>query len=520
MLKQVLPILLLGLVAILALASCGNGGAALDAQSPDLSAAVAEADLSNTVTGELPAIPLDVSDAKASSAASDPTTPPPPPPGGGEQTLTVLGKDYVQLLNGTVDGDALVLNAPAAGDDAAVLPAPAYATYRVTGMAGRRALSLNIECVPGQLGQEYFVGVADYTGFKWRWFGPVTIPEFQLDLRGHNQQFVTQLGNMYFILVCHNGNSATHFKTSVLTGPRDPGQMPGGPHHLEASKGAFNNKIELHWQAGVDAARYDILRKPARQDARWEKIGEAAETQYVDQPVRDNVLFFYHVVAFNANGQSARSNVDAGFAGTAADICTVKGDVTGLGGTPLPGIRVVLIGRGEEAMCLTNAEGQFHFFGLPPGRYVVAPMRPELDFAPPYAVADVREARVAELHFNAVPDAPFHRLRGFAYEYVVNEDATVPPELTPLAELTVTAHLIGQPENLLTVATDENGFYHFEDLTEGVYLVRAVKDGYGFVPAVHEVVVNGHNRPDRRDFIGFAGDVPDPPADGGGDGTT
>lgn len=514
--KLVVPYLMLGLGLVLLLASCAGGGA-LDAPSPGLSAAVTETELAGTATGELPAIPLDVSEDKTSSAESDPALP--PPPGDGEQAITVLGKDYVQVLNGVVDGDALVLSAPAAVDDEAQMPPLAYATYRVTGMDGRRALSLNIECLPAQLGQDYFVGVADYTDFKWRWFGPVTIPEFQLDLRGHNHEFVTQLGNMYFILVCRAGNEAKHFKTTVLTGPRDPGQLPGGPHHLEASKGALEGKIALHWQAGVGVEHYDVLRKPARQDAQWSKIGETADTHYLDAPVPNNVLFFYHVVAFNGNGQSARSNVDAGFAGMAADVCLVRGDVTGLNGTPLPGIRVVLIGRGEEAMCKTDADGKFRFFGLPPGRYVVAPMRPELDFLPPYAIADVREARVADLHFNAVPEAPFHRIKGFAYEYVVDPNGAMPPALQPMAGLTIQAHLATQPEHLITVQTDDNGFYHFEDLAEGIYLIRAVKDGYGFVPAVHEVVVNGTNRPDRRDFIGFAGGVPDPPADGGGNGT-
>jgi hypothetical protein len=388
-------------------------------------------------------------------------------------------------------------------------------------MMGLRALSLNIECIPAQLDQAYFVGVADYTNFKWRWFGPVHIPEFQLDLRGHNQQFVTQLGNMYFIIVCPPGNGATHSKTSVIAGPRDPGGMPGGPHHLAATDGQLAEKVGLSWEAGLDVEHYDVMRKAARQNAPWEKIGETTETQYVDQPLPDYKLFFYAVRSFNTNGQSARSNVDSGFAGGGSDPCVVRGDITGPAGHPLPGIRVVLVGFGEEAMRITDEQGHFLFGDLPPGRYIVAPMRPELDFLPRYAIADVRDVKFAELHFNAAPDAPFHRIWGFAYEYVADAASGQPPEFQPLSGVTIQAHLASQPENLVTVQTDDNGFYHFEDLPLGVYLVQAVKDGYGFLPQIVEVVVNGNNRPDRRDFLGFAGGVPPPPppSGGGGNGT-
>lgn len=504
------------LISLLVLAGCA-GPESAPPQPPESGlAAVAETALGDGVAAALPPIPLDIGAVKTHSATDEPGDPAnPPPPGGQEQSVTVLGKDFIQQLNGVIDGDALVLDAPgASGDDASAASEPAYGLYRAGGLDHRRALSLNVECVPQMLDQGYFVGIADYTNFKWRWFGPVHLPEFQLDLRGHNQQFITQLGNLYFIVACHAGNAATHHKTTVVTGPPDGGCLPGGPHHLMATDGKFAGKIGLEWQAGMDAQRYEVFRKPARQDSVWHKVGDATDTSFLDLAVPDGVLFYYVVRSVNANGQSSRSNVDSGFAGGGGPR-VINGDVTLPNGAPVPGVRVILVGHGEEALRMTNAEGRFQFGDLPPGRYILAALKPELDFVPRSAVADLRQNNLAQVHFNALPEAPFHRIWGFAYEYAGDAADAQPPQFQPLAGLPVQAHPVGQPDQTVTVLTDDNGLYHFEDLPVGVYLIRAVREGYGFLPAFHEVVVNGDNRPDRRDFIGFAGGVPPPPPGGG-----
>ena len=57
------------------------------------------------------------------------------------------------------------------------------------------------------------------------------------------------------------------------------------------------------------------------------------------------------------------------------------------------------------------------------------------------------------------------------------------------------------------------------ELAEGVNILRAVSENFSFVPQFHEVVVNGTNPPDRRDFLAlpnYSGDDPPEPGDPGG----
>lgn len=489
---------LLLIFSLLWAAACGSAGSVLEESALDPSSEAAVTAAGSGGFSGLPGIPLDTADDRAAAeAAGDPAGPPPPEQG----QAVVLGKDYLQMALGVVEGDSLVLSSPAAEEETTGgLPELAYGLYKVPGMLGRRPLSLNIECTPAGLGQNYFVGMADYTNSKWHWFGPINLPEFQLDLRNINRQWVTNLGNAYFIIVCPPGMGATHAKTTVVYGMPQPGDPPGFPYKLVATDGQLAEKVGLSWTGGQGVSSYQIFRKPARHQAEWTLLGETAETHFVDQPLPDYKLFYYRVRSVNANGNSAWSNVDSGFAGGGEDPCIIKGEVATINGEPVPGVRVALVGCGEEAMRLTGPDGKFFFGDLPPGQYIVAPFKPEFDFAPQYAVADLTAARLADLHFNALPEAPFHRIWGFVYEY--QADAELGSRLSPMAGVTVQAKLIGNPDSLVTVESNADGFYHFEDLPEGIYAVRAVLDGYGFLPQFHEVVVNGHNRPDRRDFIG------------------
>jgi hypothetical protein len=79
----------------------------------------------------------------------------------------------------------------------------------------------------------------------------------------------------------------------------------------------------------------------------------------------------------------------------------------------------------------------------------------------------------------------------------------------PLAGTTLTAHLVGDPTIEFTAESDEHGFYLIQDLPTGIYLLTPAYDGMDFVPPTAEIVINGHNRPDRHDFLG----VPPGPGD-------
>ena len=106
----------------------------------------------------------------------------------------VLGSDYLLQTGSLVDGTDLLIGAgegSVQGENGNF----AYAMYRLSCEPGTRPLSLNIECTPSGLDEPYFVAVANYTDLRWSWFGPVNLPEFQLELAGINKQFSTHLGN-------------------------------------------------------------------------------------------------------------------------------------------------------------------------------------------------------------------------------------------------------------------------------------------------------------------------------------
>ena len=490
-------------LALLAFAACGGGGTTLDASGLEEPAAIVSESDDKGWSG-LPAVPLEEEQDKAAAEAEDPG----PEPG----FRTVLGKDYIQMQGGYVEGNALVLDNYPEIDPEDIDPEQfelTYGMYKLSGLRGLRPLSLNIECLPGGLGEGYFVGLADYTKGVWKWFGPVGLPEAEIDLRGQTHQFVTHLGNLYFLIVVPPGNSATHYRSTLIAGPADPGTMPGLPHHLVASDGQFPEKVVLSWVGGVGAAQYQVFRRAAwGENVEWRMIGETQETRYVDQPLPDYKMFYYRVRGANAAGESHWSNVDSGFAGGGDDPCVIKGDITTVMGEPVPGIHVGLVGLDEQMVRITDEQGRFYFGDLPPGKYIVAPRHPELVFAPPFHAVNLTEQKLADVHFNAMLEWSFHRVWGFAFTFAEAEEG---PRFEPLEGVYIQSKQVGDPTVTFDTYTDEHGFWLLEDLPVGVHIVTAELQGMHFIPNLHEVVVNGHNRPDRRDFLGVP--IPSDPGD-------
>jgi hypothetical protein len=314
---------------------------------------------------------------------------------------------------------------------------------------------------------------------------------------------------LYFLLACKKPNTATHYRTTTILGDPHPQGHPGCPHHLVASDGQFPESIGLNWVAGAAAVQYQIFRKAAQPGTEWELAGVTTDTKYLDSPMPDYKVFFYRVRAANANGESCWSNIDSGFAGGGKDPCIITGDVTTIMGEPIPGVKLHLVGLGEHMVRATNEEGKFLFADLPPDRYVVAPCNPELQFYPEYHFVDLREVIHEDIHFNAAPEAALHNVRGFVFTFVEGENRGT--EVQPMVGVEVSAHLAGHPDQSQTVETNEHGYYRIDDLEEGINLVRAAEEGYAFFPPVHEVVVDGLQPVDRRDFVGYI-----PPEDGGG----
>ncbi|MBN2081606.1 hypothetical protein JW859_05280 [bacterium] len=228
--------------------------------------------------------------------------------------LELLGSDFLQQLNATVAGTTLVLNAPSTpvgGFDIA------FGLYRFQGLTEVTPEWLNVECLPASFGQQYYVAIADYTLGDWRWFGPVTFPEFQLDLSDLNHHIVTELGNMYFVVVCESGNSAT-ISRSVLTvgagGGEDPDLLPGVPHGLIATDGVYDEYVVIEWDNGADADHYELWRK-CGEDGEWDDLAIVEGNRYEDHAVTPGQLYWYKARSVNEHGTSGWSNHDSGYAG-------------------------------------------------------------------------------------------------------------------------------------------------------------------------------------------------------------
>src|SRR5690606_2529035 len=102
-----------------------------------------------------------------------------------------------------------------------------------------------------------------------------------------------------------------------------PLRRPHPAWGLVASDNTVDNAVGVSWNAPHRGRveHYIVLRyhhseaaTDARTDStRWESIGRTSHTRFLDETARPNVRYFDAVVAVNAAGRSAYSNVDGGW---------------------------------------------------------------------------------------------------------------------------------------------------------------------------------------------------------------
>jgi fibronectin type 3 domain-containing protein len=238
--------------------------------------------------------------------------------------VEILGSEYLQKHNAEVEGTTLVMTGRPE-DEEGDGPNVAYGLYRVSGLSGMRPLALVTECLPAFLGNHYFIGVADYTEGRWLEFGPISTPEYEIDLSGEDHRFISQLGNLYFVIVVPPGHSATHHKSTLFLagGGDDPPLLPGAPHELVATDGAFETHVVIEWNKGDGAAYYEVWRQPtndyhgASAEPEWVRIGTPETNRFVDDDVEAGRIYRYKARSVNNAGMSEFSNIDTGYAGSA-----------------------------------------------------------------------------------------------------------------------------------------------------------------------------------------------------------
>jgi hypothetical protein len=497
--------------AVLTLTGCG-GVSDISPTGSVLSAADTAAAPAADSSAALPAFPLDDYAQRAASA-----DPPPEAPG----PVVVLGSAFLDQRGGVLDGDTLVLT-PIANPETPELSL-AWGMYKVEGLDGRHPTGMSIECMPGGLGQQYAVGVADYSRGRWAWYGPSGLPELDINLREGRHRFVSGAGNMYFIVVVHGDNTAA-FSQATITFDAAGGDIPPGcPVRLSASDG-LPGRVELGWLSGQGNSRFAVLRgtrddRDPDQRPEWERIAETSEPRFVDRTAEPGRPYLYKVAAINEAGESCFSNVDGGFA---APVGGLDGEIRGrvfMAGTEngVPGVHVALLGApGHEPVGMrSNERGEFGFNHLPAGLYIVVAQSPDLDFTPRFIPVRLNaETPLGVARFEAHPDRRAHALWGFALTMGGPDN----PGLQPLPGTTITVQPLQGDGAPVSVLTGQHGFWMVTELPNGPYDATATLDGFHFRPAVAKAFIDGeHSTP----AIVFGG-MPDgvlPPGDGGdGDG--
>jgi hypothetical protein len=516
------PGLLAALAAAMIIASCAGGAGSpagdLGGSSGDASEAAPAAASAGTWTvpesaltdGSLPSIPLEES-TELSRSSSDAGS----PPAGG--SVSVLGKDFIQSWNATVEGDSLSLvPVDVLGGEHAV----AFGLYKVSGLNGMRPTLLNVECLPGGLGQQYAVGVADYFRGRWDWFGPSSLPELQCDIRGRAGRHVSAGGNMYFVVVCFDENTAVFSRATLQFEPAGGDVPPGCPLQLRASDG-LTGHILVDWMPGQGNLSFELFRAPGPKEPGvrpdWAKIADLTDNHYDDQEVEPLKPYLYRVRATNEAGESVFTNPDHGFAGGEGGLDgRISGVVTLRGsGEFVHGVTVALLGAPGAGPLLrkTNEQGVFSFEHLPAGHYIVVPQSPLLDFEPRFATVGLNnEHPVAELSFEAHFDFAAHVLWGFAYTMGGPDN----PGLHPLADTEISVRRLDSGESI-TIKTGEAGFWSLGQQPVGAYKVSAAKAGFAFNPPARDAFIDGEHMTPALVFFGMPAGTPPPDGDPAGE---
>jgi len=232
---------------------------------------------------------------------------------GASDLTTITGASAIQSAGGTIEGDSLTLQSTPSE--------PAWALYEVSGLAGRNATSLEIALTLPTPDTQYSVGVSNFSDGVWDFLSPSSDATFHYDLTQDQSRLVSQLGNLYFVVVISGGSSMGGSSLTIdsanvqseLETPENE-HLPLRGQRPSVSEG-LPDRIEVSWAAVDGAASYELWRRLDADVAAWELVATQAEISYVDTAIELSTEYAYKVRAVNSAGPGGFSNKRSGFAG-------------------------------------------------------------------------------------------------------------------------------------------------------------------------------------------------------------
>ncbi len=217
------------------------------------------------------------------------------------------------------------------------------------------------------------------------------------------------------------------------------------------------------------------------------------EGMYVIGASKDGYVFapeFQTVTISGVNVPNINFAGSSGEGGGGEGDNTVSGTVVDGTGTGISGITITLTGGASNLTTQTDSEGAFSFTGLADGTYTVIPSKDGYTFLPESKLTLVNNTDSTDNFFvGSTGSGGTNRVSG----RVVDEYGAGIPD----ASMVMSRGFTDQ----MSTSTDENGYYVFEDFTDGNWVVVADHDDYAFEkPTKNATVSNGQIV--LSDFVG------------------
>jgi hypothetical protein len=296
--------ILLAVLAIFWLASCGGGAAGLSTGAASGGqTAVSDARALPAGTA-VPDLPTDILQSTGARSASEV----------GTQEYTGSGPALMNYTGGVVQGDRLVLTS--------TTDSIAWALYHVDGLQGLHVSQLGVSLQFGAADFKCGIGASNYSFGVWKWLSYSDQAETVIDLSHNGHRLVSLLGHLYWVVVVPAGEHTLTIDKASLVIDNDGGWMPGEGNFLFASKG-LPSEIDLEWGVSAGATSYELYRREAMKPGHggdgtpppdFVLLATTDTTTYVDTDIMLGVWYEYRVRPLNADGAGDYSHPALGIA--------------------------------------------------------------------------------------------------------------------------------------------------------------------------------------------------------------